>query len=655
MKYFVLIFSIAFISFYGNAQKQDTVRWFVGHWVDKKIFKIDSTIYGKGGGGGTVTIKENGSFEISTPESKKFDNAINDVVSSIEEEEKKISTTGKADEGMYQYNLVSKSVKELDQVKEEFKNTEIQKDVSPTDEEWRIRVTRSAVAQNCIAFAPEYHRLIDFYKANKSDKHPHFDLPPPPVADYFNCWGCDSAKRIAYDAATEQYVRDFFKDIGKDISTLLARTQMMEAMGLVNRSSADRLDPVLEAEYSNSRSHPGACSYISYFDMSCALDFYVKRAGKMLEQLWDDNKNNYGAIKPVIRICLAALQQRIAMDSYSCEELMSGMKEFANPMEKLYDKLTTKLIKERDYSLIGTIPFMIGLEKSILSFTGGTLDQKGYMTFEDHWKPKYDYPDVMAFTHFELSIDLDVKIGEKGSYTISHIKSKSKVVAELDDKECVIFTLAKKEEGKIKADIVTNEAIAPGPHGIYVGTKTYTSQSPIFKIRFCEIEGQPKGDSLYLSTFVPLAPDKGNWNVQGVMAPLGINHADRLFINIEELKNDAQNIKPEVDEKQLEDTKKKSLEMAAKIKAMQASGNVDPKKIGEMVKQMMNNTSGIAETQTSELMRIRLPLKVSNMEKILINQRFDAKEINPSFSQPIVYGYLTIKLEHTPANGINND
>ena len=52
MKYIFLLSTLCFYK--ANAQistvyKQDTLRWFVGHWVDKKTFKIDSTINGKGG------------------------------------------------------------------------------------------------------------------------------------------------------------------------------------------------------------------------------------------------------------------------------------------------------------------------------------------------------------------------------------------------------------------------------------------------------------------------------------------------------------------------------------------------------------------------------------------------------------------------------
>ena len=555
---------------------------------------------------------------------------------------------------MYQYTLASKSKNELEKIKKEYKELAANTDVAPPPPSLND-VIAGVLARSCTAFEPEYHRIIDFYKAHKRDKHPHFDLPAPPVADYFNCWGCDTAAQIEFDTLSNRYARDFFKDLQKDVNFLITQTQTMEAMGLGGAGAGlteeeNRYLPALKDAFASTKSHHGPCSFISYLDMCMALDFYLNRGMQMVDQLWNDNRKNYGAIVPVMKICLTSYQLHAALAGSSAEAALDQIKTLARPMEDLYDTLTNLLFKKREYKLIGTIPFMIRLQSDIFILTGGGVSESGALFFGDRYSPKYDLNDLLGFPHFELTVELDTKVGEKGSYTIAHLKSKSKIIVELDDKECIKFTLAKKEEEKIKADIITNEAIAPGPHGIYVGTKTYTSQSPIFKIRFCKIDGVPEGDSLYLSTFIPLAPDKGNWNVQGKLAPLGINSADRLFINIDQLKNDAENIKPEIDQKQLEEIKKKALEMAAKMKAMKANGNVDPSKMGEMVKQMMDNTHAIVETNTSELMRIKLPLKVTNMDAIVINQRFDAREINPVIAQPIVYAYLTIKLTHTPTN-----
>ena len=659
MKYCLLIvcFLLMERACYAQAsllKKQDTVRWFVGHWTDAKTFKIDSTVYGKGGGGGTVSVKADGSYETSTPENKEFDKNMNDAATAIDVEEKTISSTAKADEGMYQYNLVAKSVKELEKTKEEFKEA-VQKKTNPTSPSDELKLHDAVLAvltKTCREIEPRYHRIINFYEANKADKHPHFDLPAPPVADYFNCWGCDTTKQHDFDEASKKYVSNFYNGIREDANFLLAIVQQMEAVGLTDVNRPGHQQVVLGAEeeaFDNGPKHPGACAYIDYFKMTMAYSFYAKRGELMAEQLWKDNRKNYGALQPVLKICLASLQQKMAFAGiYGAPGEGQEVECLARPIEELYDTLSTLLIKEKDYRLIGTIPFMNGLMFMCkgLQIYGNDFLKLDY-TFHDRWKPKYTVEELLAFPKFDLTIDLDTKIGEKGNYTIAHLKSKSKVIAELNDKEGLRFTLSKKEEDKIKAAIVTNEAIATGPHGVYVGTKIYTSQSPIFKIKLCEMKDVSTGDSIYLATFKPLSPDKGNWNVQGKMAPLGINNADRLFISVEQIKNDAATINPQVDQQQLEQIKKNAMDMAAKVKAMQSNGNTDPKKMAEMVKEMMNNTTGIIENKTAELMRIRLPLKINNKDKLLINQRFDAKGINPSFAQPIVYAYLTIKVEHT--------
>ena len=660
MKYIFLFIAISFCSAntsaqYYNTHRPDTLRWFIGKWTDSRTFKIDSTVHGRGGGGGTITRKANGTLDISTPGNKDLEKRMNDGIKAIEDDEKDISNTIKLDEAIYQFNLADKSIKELEKLKAEFKEMAGNTPSAPSSPPTPPNGVASELARNCAAIAPEYHRIVDFYKAHRGERHPHFDLPIPPVADYFNCWSCDTAKQIAFDTASAIYVRDFFKDIRKDINQLLGLMRQMEALGVAGSSSLrGDVDDATRDAFDSTRSHQGACSFISYTDMSLALEFYFNRGMQMVKQLWKDNQNNYGALVPVIKICLAAYQQQQAFGAISDAEANDETINMAIPMEHLYDSMTTLLCKNRDYKLIGNIPFMIGLYQNIFAFTGGAM-LNGEIVFGTSYRPKYTAKDLLAFPHFELTLDLETKVGENGSYHITHLKSKSKVIAELDDKECVKFTLSKKEQDKITADLVANEAISPYPHPVYVGTHTYTSHSPIFKLRFCPIEGAPTGDSIYLSSFSPLAPDKGNWAFQGKMIPAAIYQADRLFLDINEMKNDAQAIDPEDNQKQLEDIKKNSLEMAAKIKAMQAAGKVDPMKMGEMVKQMMNNTSSVVESKTSEIMRIRLPLKVTNMDKVLINQRFDAKAINPQISQPIVYAYLTIKLLHTPTNGSGED
>jgi hypothetical protein len=656
MRYLFLFIPFLFCQVTTNAQnasttRQDTVRCFVGKWINRNTFRIDSSINGRGGNGGVVKVKRDGSLDISTPESNKFDDVMKKAIEKIEDDEKDIANTVKADEGLYQFSMVSRSKKELDSLKVEFKALIIHPDEPPMNPQPVTPPSQNEFDRLCAGWEPEYHRIIDFYKAHMVEAYrpPHFDLPDPPVADYFNCWGCDTLKQKEFELATDQYVDAFFRDIDNDILTLLKIEKQLNNRGISPEAGSTSLN--------NMGGHPfpvGACAYLNYGDIGGAINFYVQREQQMASQLWKDHsrKNNYGSHVPAIKICLIAANHKLALGG-TYPNQSNIMVSLADPIQELNDTLCNLLFKKRDFRFLGSLPLILSLEKEAMCFSAFNNVDVGFFYLNTNYQPPYSAQDVLDFTHFKLTVELDVKTGDNGSYTISHLKGSAKVIVDMDDKECIKFSLSKKEEGKLKLKIITNEAISPYPHGIYVGTQTYTSQSPIFKIRFCKVEGEPDGDSLYLSSFVPLAPDKGNWNVQGRMVPTGINQADRLFININELKNDAQNISPGVDQQKLEDIKRNSLEMAARLRAMQAAGNTDPAKMAEMVKQMMNNSNSVVETKTSEMMRIRLPLKVTNMDRVLVKQRFDAKEINTQMTNAIVYAYLTIKLQHDP--GRNDD
>jgi hypothetical protein len=45
---------------------------------------------------------------------------------------------------------------------------------------------------------------------------------------------------------------------------------------------------------------------------------------------------------------------------------------------------------------------------------------------------------------------------------------------------------------------------------------------------------------------------------------------------------------------------------------------------------------------------LRFPVGFTTGGKLLINERINAKEVNPEMAEAIVYGYLTIMLEHNP-------
>ena len=113
MKYVILFCTLSFTGIKVNAQyykthKQDTLRWFIGKWVDNKTFKIDSTVSGKGGGGGKIAIMPGGTLKFNAPGEQKFEDNINESITKIETEEKDIVKANKQAQGMYQFSLEMK-------------------------------------------------------------------------------------------------------------------------------------------------------------------------------------------------------------------------------------------------------------------------------------------------------------------------------------------------------------------------------------------------------------------------------------------------------------------------------------------------------------------------------------------------------------------
>jgi hypothetical protein len=612
------------------AQKKDTLRWFIGHWKDNKTFIIDSNMTG-GAGGGTAVIKGDGSIEVITPGNKAFDKKMNDQIAEIDKEEKDIDQQIRQDQGMYQYNFAKECDEELEKVKNDIKGYIVNpqdKKEPPTPEQQLA----SKLEQACKDQEADYHRIIDFAK-NKSNRTGPFNLPPPPVADYFNCWGCDSAKQAEFDTLAEHYANDFFNEEAEKIKKLLGWLRQLDLLGhgetgYTSGFGNSAIDDLFQ--YSKDPAKKGACSYFSPSEMNDAVYSLVLRCVAKAEQLFRDNKTNYGALMPVIKIYLGALRQAalLGINDGGTDRVLQ---ELGTSVKGLYDKLIDQLLKKKDYSLIGSIPFIIGLSREYILLTGNT--QTGI---------DEDMPKLIGFTHFKLTIDMDVKLGKGGGYIIAHLKGTAAVVTELDRKQktqCVKFVLANKEENNIKLDVIANEMSAPGPVPHYIGTKIYTSPMPVFKITFCPAEP----DTFSFSRFMPKAPDRGMWQIPGgATAPMGINGLDGTFTNGRETANEAQEINPAADQAKLEDMKRKASELASQMQG------ADPKKRAELIKQMMETGDQGMQTSTVKLAMIKFPVHVNNMDTLLVKEEFNAKELNPDAAPGIIYGFFRIRLEHDP-------
>lgn len=608
------------------SQKKDTLFWFVGKWQGK-IFKIDSSFMG-GGTGGSVVIEPDGKIEIATPENKLWDQKIDDQVKQIDKEVEQVNSSIRKDESLYQFHMAEGIDKELNNVKHMFQSYKSE----PSKTNDPVAKSKSAIAEACVKLKPRYMEIVDFAAAHRKDKH--FDLPPAPVANY-DCWMCDKDKRDTYDTLVAHYVKDFFQEDGAMIRDALGMLQQLALLGYTDQGSELNLTGGSHSSrgfdvsdlFHNDKNNPsksGVCAYMDAYQLSDAIMIIAQRSVRKAEQLFNDNRKNYYALEPVIEIYLGAIRNVNMLGMPISDN--SALAEIGESVRALYQKMRDKLLIEKDYSQIGNIPLILGLDRQVAMLGGSSADQ---------WQ------ELLNFCHFKLTYEVDIKEGANGGYIIAHYKAQAKVVAELDSIKCVTFQLDKSEEANIHATLITNEMTAPGPHPVYAGTMKGKSPLPIFNFHFC----RSGVDTLKLNY---LQPDGvAIWNVpqsrplnafmlvsENVFKNPGEAEAEAI-----EIKDNASGLKNSimVDEAEV---KKKIAELQKKgLPPMQMAAEI--KKIMEM------QQSNTVQTINAAGM-LMLPVTVQNKSSVLVKQTFDAKQMNPLISKGLVYGYIHITFEHDP-------
>ncbi|HEY8690499.1 MAG TPA: hypothetical protein VIM07_14785 [Chitinophagaceae bacterium] len=628
--FFSLIISLVLCTVKSSAQK-DTLRGFVGKWTNRKTFVIDSSLYG-GRASGTITIDAKGNALINTADNKKWNDKIDEQTKETEHTEDFIKTTIRSEEGLVQYNLGKECINELEKVKEEIKSykTELTKEETGKI----IQQSRNDLSNWCIQAQADYKEVMDFYQSHRKTKNEHFNLPAPPVADY-NCWSCDKKKRKLYDSLVNNYADNFFKEEANLIEKALGIQRQIALLGVTNVQSRtpDATEQLVEQLFHRDRNDPsknGPCYGLSSSELDAPVYYLVQRGVAKANQLLKENKKNYGALNPVIRIYLSACRQA-QLHGFTAD---ADYATLANSIKGLYDQQKNKLIHEKDYSQIANIPFLIGLLREF-QLTGGT-------TLNDD----KEINEIFNFCHFKLTVEMDIKTGAGQIYTLAHLKGSAKVTYELDSVKCLKFLLDKDEKGFMKLDIIANEFIAPGPHPVYIDVKQAETPIPDIDIHFCT-QGS---DSIYLHHFIPANHARGLWQVPGVPnAPMWINALDNYFIDQKQQAADAEAIAMDYknNPQKVAAMKQNAEAMKKELEELRNSGLSREQMAAEM-KKIMEQGEQLTQLAVVQVAQLKFPVKLQTGSETLFNETFDAKKINPVQANMIVYGYLKIKLEHDP-------
>jgi hypothetical protein len=289
----------------------------------------------------------------------------------------------------------------------------------------------------------------------------------------------------------------------------------------------------------------------------------------------------------------------------------------------------------------------------------GLYRQQALLGFDNDGSTK-DYLQRLQkiWNGFKLSIEMDIKIGKDNGYRLAHLKGECHIIPafQRDSNQCYTWVVADENltdiigfirpavQQTIDCNLIANEIISPpqAPKLVYVGTRKYTSTLQSLAMDFCN----PGHDTIMLTGFRPNPATAGLWQIPYAGPQnLGANGMEHFFEDEEARKKlavDGEAQKAAGDMKQQAEQLKKQMEqLKSQMTGPQAGANY------EKMMELFNSTHkpGTAAV-TGKILWLFFLMPVQNNSNVLVDKRFDAKEINPREAPVIQYGYYTIHIEN---------
>lgn len=637
---------------------QGHLLWFNGHFsaTNKKLFIIDKDSLSKGGGG-TITIKPGGDIQVNSPGGDEWNKKVDDALKTIADWEKKLDDPGSNTNltSLHMNTLMKEDAEVSKEVWKSYKidtkqdilsqSAQVNKDASTNQGS-----LASNVGNYCQSKKAQYDEIISFYDAHKGDKYKDLQYNTPPQLEY-NCYACDSNKRKEHDTIVQHYVDNFFKPEYKLLSNACNFLHELNGMGVESdfgEEGAKVLLPELGDLFHTDKKDPsksGACSFIDFYKLYDAVRFLAMRGYWKADKMFQDHKNDWMAWEAITRtICEGARNAILITSNSSLEDNI--FTELIPLVDKAFEYYYN-LLSKNDWTQVGNLPYIVGLARNIELFGADSKQSDDFIQSI-----------IKINNGFELTIEMDVKIGKDGGYHLAHLKGKCNVIPDFvkDSNQCYKWVVAEageygdawfyksKIQQSIDCNVIANEFVTQaGPRPVYIGTKKYITNLQAFHMDFCN----PGKDTIVLSSFIPKPPENGTWQFpMGIKQDAGIMGAEQNFKNLDQMKELATSGKAQKASDQMqaqaEKLKAQMENVASQLKSGKASLQ-DYQKIltlSQKAKDLSNDAS------IAPMIYIDFEIPVQNHDKEIINKKFDARQINPKLDDVIIYGYYTIHLEN---------
>jgi hypothetical protein len=642
--------------------------WFTGHWSPSKknvfIVEKDST----GSGGGTVTLRGDGSVTTTGPDldkwNKKIDegikktddwvNQLNNPVNNIDPDEHQLNQLLLPDAMQRQQEWTSYKIDPgqnlLTPDEAPAKNSNGNSGASAGSSgsgqtKTNSRTLSDVLGEFCDKAKADYNTVINYYKSVKKYNDANLNVSPPPEFEY-SCYACDSNIRKSDDTTIAHYVRDFTHPEDSMVRKGVSLLRNYQLFGLS--------DNIVPAEFENNFRKSGACNYFSQSELSDAVIGIAQHLYWRAEKLVNKYHTHYKAVAAVSRtyfsvardfMLISALDGRSSSDN--TDSYFPIISEMIN--KNLYDHFD-KLEKKHDWKEIGNLNYMMSLARDEALLGSNTADENFFNEMKK----------ISAiFNGFNLNIEMDVKTGKEKGYWISHLKGHCKIGPRFtgDSNQCykwvvldenrkdILGLYYSKALQLIDCDLITNQIVGPAGAPVYIGTKKYTANMVGLKMDFCN----PGKDTIVLSNFAANPKNEGLWKLPyGPPQPLGITGEEYFadFQRRQELAKSGQA------DKEADEFKKKNEEMVEEMKKLAAQMKTDTgtKRLADYQKIMaMSKKAGSSVADNgvvAKLLYLDFEIPVKNNDRELVNTTFEGAKINPRFSNVIVYANYKILIEN---------
>ncbi|HTQ66971.1 MAG TPA: hypothetical protein VMI12_19395 [Puia sp.] len=693
--YFVILLTIPISFCFGqlntnstaNTQNKNHFLWWNGHWsaTKKNVFIINKDSISKGG---TATVNPDGSVQVQGGGQDDWNKIVENGLNYLNDWIKQLNDpANNADLPSHDLNSVLlPDAQHLQQLWQDYKIEQGQDILSPdvkpgngstkggsginptgTKTNGNIITGTNATGDEISAFCTnakkDYDFVIKYYKDHRRDKANDLNIPAPPEFEY-NCYACDSNIKKTFDTTISHYVRDFPHPEDTIMNKGLSLIKKYISLGLNKTTLTEEEDKALGPYIFGS----GPCVYFDLDALSEAINGISNHLYFRAQKLVDKYHKHFKAAQAVQqtyyavgRFCELSGQTKLNDDDPNAPQMSSihttDVKNIGQMFLDNFDFYFKKL-KQNDWRQIGNINYQMELIRS----AGMLENESGQREREDEYLQELD--DIM--NSFTLSVDMDVKVGKAKGYQISHVKGECKIGPDfqpnsnqcykwvvLDDTKKIGNRYASKALPQIDCKLIANEISAPGPVPVYIGTKKYTVNLQGLRMEFCDEEK----DTILLTNFYPDPPENGLWKVpNSYPANLGVTGA-QFFENMEERKRLAESGKAqEAADKYQQQNEQMIAQMKSIAEQMKTeAGNksaADYQKIMEMfnkVKESANNPP------LAEMLDIDFEIPIQNNSPVLVDKKFDAKQINPKLEEALIYAFYTIHIENKTNAPKNNN